>query len=268
MGMRWEGRQLYAAVCTDTDTACPSAANAASSCSSREAWSSRNRRSTDSRFQRSRRLSSARVCFAELPVKLDLEHRQGRQAHKARPALMTLGNVVTVSHAGYERFLDRADRAPQRIGLIFAKGCHFGQRRAGGQDRVVVVRHEVDPIAQHYFSPRSLRILFTKPLPSSLRLLCMGNWDFRSSRRTEAARLASIPDYPAQKAVHDLGVTPIAGEPASNVRRSQIVFRCPFGPSLGQSSGLYFQSDADLSGIVFGEVNAGLLKSFLDFDDR
>ena len=35
--------------------------NAASSCSSREAWSSRNRRSTDSRFQRSRRLNSARV---------------------------------------------------------------------------------------------------------------------------------------------------------------------------------------------------------------
>jgi hypothetical protein len=41
----------YAAACTDTDTACPSAANAASSCSSREAWSSRNRRYTDSRFQ-------------------------------------------------------------------------------------------------------------------------------------------------------------------------------------------------------------------------
>jgi hypothetical protein len=32
-----EGRPLYAAACTDTDTACPSAANAASSCSSREA---------------------------------------------------------------------------------------------------------------------------------------------------------------------------------------------------------------------------------------
>ena len=58
---KWLGRRLYAAACTDTDTACPSAANAASSCSSREAWSSRNRRSTNSRFQRSRRLSSARV---------------------------------------------------------------------------------------------------------------------------------------------------------------------------------------------------------------
>jgi len=33
------------------------------------------------------------------------------------------------------------------------------------------------------------------------------------------------------------------------------------------SSGLHFQSDADLSGIVFSEVNAGLLKSFLFFED-
>jgi hypothetical protein len=47
----------------------------------------------------------------------------------------------------------------------------------------------------------------------------------------------------------------------------QIVFRCPFGPSLGQSLG-HFQSDIDLSGIVFSEVDAGLFKSFLYFDDR
>jgi hypothetical protein len=40
-----------------------------------------------------------------------------------------------------------------------------------------------------------------------------------------------------------------------------------FGPSLGESSDPYFQSDADLSGIVLGEVNARLLKGFLYFDD-
>lgn len=39
-----------------------------------------------------------------------------------------------------------------------------------------------------------------------------------------------------------------------------------FGPSLNKSSCL-FQSDADLSVMVFGEVNAGLLKSFLNFED-
>jgi hypothetical protein len=29
----------------------------------------------------------------------------------------------------------------------------------------------------------------------------------------------------------------------------------------------HFQPDADFSGIIFGEMNAGLLKSFLYFDD-
>ena len=40
-----------------------------------------------------------------------------------------------------------------------------------------------------------------------------------------------------------------------------------FGPSLSESSSPYFQSDADLSVIVFGELNAGLLKGFLYFED-
>ena len=40
-------------------------------------------------------------------------------------------------------------------------------------------------------------------------------------------------------------------------------------PSRGRSiSSPFFQSDANLSGITFGEVNAGLLKSFLYFEDR
>jgi hypothetical protein len=34
-----------------------------------------------------------------------------------------------------------------------------------------------------------------------------------------------------------------------------------------ESSGPYFQSDADLSGIIFNEVNTDLFKSFLYFDD-
>jgi len=33
------------------------------------------------------------------------------------------------------------------------------------------------------------------------------------------------------------------------------------------SSRPHFQPDADLSGIIFGEMNAGLLESFLYFDD-
>ena len=39
-----------------------------------------------------------------------------------------------------------------------------------------------------------------------------------------------------------------------------------FGPSLNKSS-CPFQSDADLSVMVFGEVNAGLFKCFLYFED-
>ena len=48
-------------------------------------------------------LSARDAGFVELPIMLDLERGQ---AHKVRPALMTLGNVVTPS--GRQRFLDRA----------------------------------------------------------------------------------------------------------------------------------------------------------------
>ena len=37
---------------------------------------------------------------------------------------------------------------------------------------------------------------------------------------------------------------------------------------LDQSSALYFHSHADLSSIIFNEMNARLLESFLYFDDR
>src|SRR5262245_15944404 len=39
------------------------------------------------------------------------------------------------------------------------------------------------------------------------------------------------------------------------------------GARCSESSGPHFQSDADLSRIVFGEVNAGLFKSLLYFED-
>jgi hypothetical protein len=35
----------------------------------------------------------------------------------------------------------------------------------------------------------------------------------------------------------------------------------------GESSRPHFEPDADLSGIIFGEMNASLLESFLYFDD-
>ena len=104
---------------------------------------------------------------------------------------MTLRNVVTVRHAGCERFLDRADRTPQRIGLTSPKVVTSGS--AGQVTRTVPLSSGASyPIAEHYFSPRSLRILFTKPLPSSLRLPCMGNWDFRSPRRTVTCPLPPL----------------------------------------------------------------------------
>jgi hypothetical protein len=40
-----------------------------------------------------------------------------------------------------------------------------------------------------------------------------------------------------------------------------------FLSELGDLSGPYFQADANLSGIVVGKVNAGLLKGFLYFED-
>jgi hypothetical protein len=55
---------------------------------------------------------------------------------------------------------------------------------------------------------------------------------------------------------------------ASNPRRMGGSFDVVgFGPSLSESSGPYFQSDADFFAVVFGEVNAGLLKGFLYFED-
>src|SRR5262245_4885216 len=44
-------------------------------------------------------------------------------------------------------------------------------------------------------------------------------------------------------------------------------FAALFAERSSESSGPHFQSDADLSRIVFSEVNAGLLKRFLNFDD-
>src|SRR6266540_6695865 len=70
------------------------------------------------------------------------------------------------------------------IGIVLTEGGHLRQARAGGEHGAVVVRLELDRIAQRHFSPRSLRILLTKPLPNSLRLPCIGSWLLRSPRRT------------------------------------------------------------------------------------
>ena len=45
------------------------------------------------------------------------------------------------------------------------------------------------------------------------------------------------------------------------------VVRRRFLQGSSESAGPHFQSDADLSRIVFGEVNTGLLKSLLYFED-
>ena len=44
-------------------------------------------------------------------------------------------------------------------------------------------------------------------------------------------------------------------------------FAAVFIQRTSKSSGPHFKSDADLSRIVFSEVNAGLLEGFLYFDD-
>ena len=60
------------------------------------------------------------------------------------------------------------------IGVVLAEGGYLRQAWAGGKHGAVVVRLELDRIAQRHFSPRSFRILLTRPLPNSLRLPCIG----------------------------------------------------------------------------------------------
>src|SRR6266516_1417265 len=64
------------------------------------------------------------------------------------------------------------------IGIVLTEGGHLRQARAGGEHGAVVVRLELDRIAQRHFSPRSLRILLTKPLPHPLRVAVNGRWLF------------------------------------------------------------------------------------------
>src|SRR5207247_11377169 len=92
-------------------------------------------------------------------------------------------NIRSIGNARRERLPDRIGGMAQRSGLILAEAGHLRQRRAGHQQRAVVVARELDRIV-HHFSPRSFRILLTSPLPSSLRLPCIGSWLLRSPRRT------------------------------------------------------------------------------------
>jgi hypothetical protein len=58
--------------------------------------------------------------------------------------------------------------------------------------------------------------------------------------------------------------TPAAGDPPRTGGSFDVV---GFWSEFKRSSSPYFQSDPDLSVVVFSEVNAGLLKGFLYFED-
>src|SRR6266542_2708465 len=77
------------------------------------------------------------------------------------------------------------------IGIVLTEGGHLRQARAGGEHGAVVVRLELDRIAQRHFSPRSLRILLTKPLPNSLRLPCI--WQLALTVAAAHRQMAAAP---------------------------------------------------------------------------
>src|SRR5712691_5805810 len=86
-----------------------------------------------------------------------------------------------------ESFFDRISSAPERIFLILAKGGYLRQVKAGYEDRAVVVGRQNDGIVHSrspHSRPRSLLILFTRPVPNSLLRPCIGSCVFRSPRRT------------------------------------------------------------------------------------
>src|SRR5215831_13385839 len=130
-------------------------------------------------------LGAGDTALTQRAIERGLERRHQRQRH--RPAARSFGSrrdVLAAGNACRQRLLDRVDGMHEGIGVILAEGGHLRQARAGGKHGAVVVRLELDRIAQRHFSPKSLRILLTKPLPNSLRLPCIGRWLLRSPRRT------------------------------------------------------------------------------------
>src|SRR5262245_25761590 len=130
-------------------------------------------------------LGAGDTALTQRAIERGLERRHQRQRH--RPAARSFGSrrdVLAAGNACRQRLLDRVDGMHEGIGVVLAEGGHLRQARAGGKHGAVVVRLELDRIAQRHFSPKSLRILLTKPLPNSLRLPCIGSWLLRSPRRT------------------------------------------------------------------------------------
>src|SRR5262249_46689319 len=113
-------------------------------------------------------LGAGDTALTQRAIERGLERRHQRQRH--RPAARSFGSrrdVLAAGNACRQRLLDRVDGMHEGIGVILAEGGHLRQARAGGKHGAVVVRLELDRIAQRHFSPKSLRILLTKPLPNS-----------------------------------------------------------------------------------------------------
>src|SRR5262249_1444348 len=158
-------------------------------------------------------LGAGDTALTQRAIERGLERRHQRQRH--RPAARSFGSrrdVLAAGNACRQRLLDRVDGMHEGIGVILAEGGHLRQARAGGKHGAVVVRLELDRLAQRHFSPKSLRILLTKPLPNSLRLPCIGelaltvpaplpnslrlpcigSWLLRSPRRTVTGPLPPL----------------------------------------------------------------------------
>src|SRR5262245_46489263 len=130
-------------------------------------------------------LGAGDTALTQRAIERGLERRHQRQRHRA--AARSFGSrrdVLAAGNACCQRLLDRVDGMHEGVGVVLAEGGYLRQGRAGGKHGAVVVRLELDPIAQRHFSPKSLRILLIKPLPNSLRLPCIGSWLLRSPRRT------------------------------------------------------------------------------------
>jgi hypothetical protein len=76
----------------------------------------------------------------------------GRAMVFAGRAVGTRNILAVVDHAG-ERGFDRVDGMGAGLILGFAERCYNRQLWAGDKERVVVVRGEFDPVAEHHFNP-------------------------------------------------------------------------------------------------------------------
>src|SRR5215831_6864984 len=141
-------------------------------------------------------LGAGDTALAQRAIERGLERRHQRQRH--RPAARSFGSrrdVLAAGNACRQRLLDRVDGMHEGISVIFAEGGHLRQARARGKHGAVVVRLELDRIAQRHFSPKSFRALCaaaSHPIPIICATCSHARWAAKRAMNSRSRSAACI----------------------------------------------------------------------------